>query len=363
MHNAFKYILLEFSSASKVQKMPSKPKSKQPKPEKQKDILNFQSTSEIQVPKALIEQIIGQENAVRIIKKVAKQRRHVLLIGQPGVGKSLIGQALAELLPKEKLIDILSYDNPQDENVPLIKTAKKGLGTKIVQKAKIQSMSSLKNQNILFFILVVIAMITPWYIRKNYGDILAAASLIASMMFLGIFIIFISINKRMKMQPDRSTPKLLVDNATTETAPFLDGTGAHSGALLGDVLHDPLQSLESSNILIKNKSKKLRIEKVVNRLLKKHEKELIKKEGYEAAYLKKGELYILAEKQGKIQPIEVLSVNRYLSNKPHLIKLTTESGRQLIVTPEHKVAVKKLGKIIYKEAGRLTRFDKVLTLN
>ena len=204
--------------------------------------LNFQSTADIKVPPALIEQIIGQESAVRIVKKVAKQRRHLLLIGQPGVGKSLIGQALAELLPKEKLLDILSYDNPQDENVPIIRTTKKGLGHKIVQKARIQSMSSLKNQNILFFILVVIALITPWYIRKHYGDVLAAASLIASMMFLGIFIIFISLNKRMRTNVDRSTPKLLIDNATTEKAPFIEATGAHSGALLGDCLHDPLQS-------------------------------------------------------------------------------------------------------------------------
>ena len=328
-----------------------------------KDLLNFDNTSEIKVPDKLIDNIIGQENAVRIVKKVAKQRRHLLLIGQPGVGKSLIGQALAELLPKEKLIDILSYDNPQDENVPIIKTTKKGLGTKIVQKAKIQSLSSAKNQNILFFILVIISIITPWWVRKQYGDILAAASLLASMMFLGIFIIFISLNKRMRVGNDRSTPKLLVDNSTTETAPFLEGTGAHSGALLGDCLHDPLQSFSKTAKITKANDKATTIAKEVDRLLKKHEKELIKKEGYEAVYLKKGELYILAEKQGKIQPVEVLSVNRYLSNKPHLIKITTESGKRLIVTPEHKVAVKSLGKIIYKEASKLTRFDEVLTLN
>jgi Lon-like ATP-dependent protease len=39
-----------------------------------------------------------------------------------------------------------------------------------------------------------------------------------------------------------NTPKLLVDNATRKIAPFYDGTGAHAGALLGDVKHDPLQS-------------------------------------------------------------------------------------------------------------------------
>jgi len=37
-------------------------------------------------------------------------------------------------------------------------------------------------------------------------------------------------------------PKLLVSNVGRETAPFVDATGAHSGALLGDVRHDPYQS-------------------------------------------------------------------------------------------------------------------------
>ncbi len=37
-------------------------------------------------------------------------------------------------------------------------------------------------------------------------------------------------------------PKLLVSNDTKNVAPFIDGTGSHAGALLGDVRHDPFQS-------------------------------------------------------------------------------------------------------------------------
>jgi Lon-like ATP-dependent protease len=37
-------------------------------------------------------------------------------------------------------------------------------------------------------------------------------------------------------------PNLLVNSADTQTAPFEDATGAHAGALLGDVRHDPFQS-------------------------------------------------------------------------------------------------------------------------
>jgi Lon-like ATP-dependent protease len=37
-------------------------------------------------------------------------------------------------------------------------------------------------------------------------------------------------------------PKLLVSNNGKEMAPYIDATGAHAGALLGDVRHDPFQS-------------------------------------------------------------------------------------------------------------------------
>ncbi|MEM3795843.1 MAG: ATP-dependent protease LonB, partial [Archaeoglobaceae archaeon] len=41
---------------------------------------------------------------------------------------------------------------------------------------------------------------------------------------------------------ERNVPKLLVDNSEKRTAPFEDATGAHAGALFGDVRHDPFQS-------------------------------------------------------------------------------------------------------------------------
>ena len=37
-------------------------------------------------------------------------------------------------------------------------------------------------------------------------------------------------------------PKPLVTHKKNDKAPFMDATGAHAGALLGDVLHDPFQS-------------------------------------------------------------------------------------------------------------------------
>ena len=157
-------------------------------------LLKYKTTAEIPISKRLVDQIIGQDEAINIIKKAAKQHRNVLLIGEPGTGKSLTGQALAELLPKENLIDVLSYANPVDENVPLIKTVPRGQGLEIVNKAKLQAAGSFKNQNLLFFFLVFLAVLTPWWVRKEYGDIMAAASLIGSMIFLASFVLFMNIN-------------------------------------------------------------------------------------------------------------------------------------------------------------------------
>src|SRR3989344_687575 len=112
----------------------------------------FSTTADIPVPKNICDQIIGQDGAVEIIKKAAIQRRHVVLVGAPGTGKSLLGQGLAELLPKTNLNDILTAN---------------------------------KNHQFLFLGLAIIAMIIPWWVLKIYGEVMAAASLIAGVIFVG----------------------------------------------------------------------------------------------------------------------------------------------------------------------------------
>jgi ATP-dependent Lon protease len=206
----------------------------------------MKSTKDIKVSNKLIEQVVGQEAAIAVIKKAALQRRHVLLIGEPGTGKSMLGLALSELLPKSELKDILSLPNPHDENEPAIQEIKAGTGRDAVRRAQIDAKQAFKNMRFLTFLLAILVMIAPWWARYHYNsDIMFAAFFLGGMMFLVAFSVMMNLGPKAFGGEKVIYPKLIVDKSDKKdkkATAFYDATGAHAGALLGDVLHDPLQS-------------------------------------------------------------------------------------------------------------------------
>ncbi|WP_301663978.1 ATP-dependent protease LonB [Methanoculleus frigidifontis] len=191
--------------------------------------LDLSTSSDIEVPPKLIDQVIGQEHAAEVMRKAATQRRHVMMIGTPGTGKSMLAKAMAELLPKEEMQDILVYPNPEDSNNPIIRTVPAGRGKQIVNAHKMEARKKLQMRNTLIMLLIIgivgYALITYQWLM----GIIAAAFIFMALRYS-------------TPREETMVPKLLLNHESDSIAPFIDGTGSHAGALLGDVRHDPFQS-------------------------------------------------------------------------------------------------------------------------
>lgn len=202
--------------------------------------MDFKTTAELKVSDSLVGQVIGQGKGVEIIKKAAKQRRNVFLVGEPGTGKSMLGMALAELLSTEKLKDILVVENHVNRNNPTVKVVHAGRGRRIIAEEKLRLKSASTNFQLVSFVIPAIMFFGVWFMYSTgmIPEIITAALLILSGLVFAAAILAINVKPRV-IGP---VSKLLVDNSKSKRAPYHEGTGAKAGALLGDVRHDPFQS-------------------------------------------------------------------------------------------------------------------------
>jgi ATP-dependent Lon protease len=200
---------------------------------------DFTTTADIKVPDKLADQVIGQEAAVEVVKKAAEQKRHVMLIGEPGTGKSMLAKSMTEYLPKSELQDVVAYHNPDDSNEPKIRVVPAGKGREIVaaQKREAMQRKQQKTSMVTIMVFMIVALTLVLYIASGMRD--------TNIVLIGIIaaaIIFFAMRYSGTRQESYMVPKLLITHDDKDTAPFIDATGAHAGSLLGDVKHDPFQS-------------------------------------------------------------------------------------------------------------------------
>ena len=205
--------------------------------EKWIDSVEFESTEDVPIPETLVDQVIGQETGSVVILKAAEQRRHMLMIGDPGTGKSMLAKSMTELLPRDVLEDVLIYPNEDDENEPRVRCVPASRGERIVklQREAIRQQRERSQKMLLIafaaigFLLIIATLQT--------GDII-------TLLFGGFLLMFgyMFIRGRLGASDESRIPKLLVKHDTNEMPPFVDATATLSGSLLGDVRHDPFQS-------------------------------------------------------------------------------------------------------------------------
>jgi Lon-like ATP-dependent protease len=206
----------------------------------------FKTTADIKVPERLLDQVIGQDKAVDIVRKAAEQKRHVMLIGDPGTGKSMVARAMTEFLPKEELEDIIAYPNTDDTNMPNIRVVPGGKAREIVKAQRLDAKKRKEQQSsmIISFVLMIILLSA---IGAFYPAITGQGEYHLEYLIFGViaaFMIFLvfsrgALTQRSELQ---QVPKILVAHEKNDMPPFIDATAAHSGSLLGDVRHDPFQS-------------------------------------------------------------------------------------------------------------------------
>jgi Lon-like ATP-dependent protease len=197
----------------------------------------FETTADVKIPPQLVDQVIGQNEAVTVIRKAAEQKRHVILIGDPGTGKSMLARSMVDFLPKGELQDVIAYHNAEDSNEPKIRIVPAGKGKEIVtaQKMEAEQKKAQKNSSALMLVIMFIALgAFLSYVQKDTTPLLIG--------LVGGVLLFFVFRWSGQRRESILVPKLLISHKPDESPPFIDATGAHAGALLGDVKHDPFQS-------------------------------------------------------------------------------------------------------------------------
>jgi len=290
------------------------------------DWANFKTTKDFPVDDNLISWVIGQERALQecflcldewghkletleeqkwyeewkdplapkpSIKTKLSPGPYLLLLGDPGTGKSLIGRALAEKLTeiyqqnKIKLFDVLCWKNRVVPSEPKISMNEAGKGKETIKKERLRhekrkflvagGLRVIQTFLLVFGLIMlfigmygIYELVDQWQLNPAVGDGISLHEMFnynffeyfaksfpslvlifvpaGSLIFFGIFIWWFGKMSGGALNlggiggaQQSGVPKLLVDNSS-EKAPFVDATGHMSSQLFGDIAWDPFQT-------------------------------------------------------------------------------------------------------------------------
>lgn len=225
-------------------------------------------------------------------KTVISPGPYLLLLGDPGTGKSLIGRALAEKLTQVyrdngiKIFDVLCWKNAALPSQPKISIQKAGEAKKVLQREQLRELKRKFVTKVGFKVLQIMMislglflislgfyfMFSAWqtwianpqylgepiqeYFNNNFLDYLISkfVGLVpmtfipgGSLVFFGVFMWWfsklggMSNLKGVSGAQQTDVPKLIVDNSTGK-APFVDATGHRSAQIFGSIAWDPYQT-------------------------------------------------------------------------------------------------------------------------
>jgi lon-related putative ATP-dependent protease len=208
---------------------------------------NIESTEDIFLSDGPFDNIIGQKQAVAVIQQAVKARRHILLIGQPGTGKSLLAKTALTQIPKYEF-SLISCNNIQDTNKPYVQVILKSFNwDAYVDKHKIKPITLVQ---VIKFFLVVILAASIWA-SYNLKTIVISSPIPISITFLlsafNPLGTINSIRHELSNYDPLAEGKKIYTTDDKKYPNFIDITGATYEHVFGDVSHDPLAGLHISS--------------------------------------------------------------------------------------------------------------------
>lgn len=156
--------------------------------------VQFKTTDELPKPSPnLINQVIGQDEAVKIVLSAVKNKRHALLLGDPGVGKSMMVKAFGQLLEHSsdfKPYSLIARPNIKNSEKPIVDLIE---GRMIEETAQIESPKLMRQPPSIFTLLlgIIVSSLVLSYILNGLSDPSSKFAVIAAISVIGSLLVFL----------------------------------------------------------------------------------------------------------------------------------------------------------------------------